>query len=90
MFFCPIEGKLGRFFLHSEKNFYRLGCYGRLPWRLISLRGDLFLYSSKGIVSKLRKFLSWYQNFSVRLLKFYESLLPWQQGNYQLLLCFKA
>ena len=30
--------------------------------------GNLFLYSSKGITSKFRKFLSWYQNVSVRLL----------------------
>ena len=33
MLFCPIEGKFGRFFLHSEKKFYKFGCYGVLQWR---------------------------------------------------------
>ena len=32
-FFCPIEAKLGRFYLHCEKNFYKFGCYGGLPWK---------------------------------------------------------
>ena len=57
---------------------------------MVKVSDNLFLYSSKGITSKFRKFLSCYQNFSARLLKFYERLLPWQQGKCQLLLCFMA
>ena len=76
-YFCPIEGKLGMFFLHSEKNFYKfgcmVGCHGDMV-TMAAVSGNLFLYFSKGITSKFHKFLSWYQNFSVRLLKFYGSL----------------
>ena len=77
-------------FFHSEKTFYTFGCCGGLLVTIVTVSGNLFLYSSKGITFKFRKFLPWYQNFSVRLLQFYESLLPWQQGKYQLFLCFKA
>ena len=43
--FCPIEGNLGRFFLHSEKNFYKFGCCGGLPWSMVTMEtvsGNLF------------------------------------------------
>ena len=66
-----------------------VGCYGDKV-TMATVSGNLFLYSSKRITSKFRKFLSWYQTFSVELLKFQESLLPWQQGKYQLLFCFTA
>ena len=57
-----------------------VGCHGDMI-TTATVSEYLFLYSFEGIMSKFRKFLSWHQNFSVKLLKFYESLLPWQQGN---------
>ena len=80
----PDEAKLGRFHLHSEKSFYKFGCYGGLPHS----KRYLLRYVSKGITSKFRKLLPWNKNFPLKL-KFYESLLPWQQRKYQLLFCFK-
>ena len=57
-----------------------VGCHGDIV-TMAAVSGNLFLYSSEGITSKFSNFLCWYQNFSVRLLKFYESLLPWQREN---------
>ena len=57
-----------------------MGCHRDMV-TMATVSGNLFLYSSKGITSKFRNFVSWYQNFSVSLLKVYESLLLWQQGN---------
>ena len=84
--FCSIEGKLGRFSSTvrrtSTNSVALVGCHGDMV-TMATVSGNLFLYSSKGITCKFLKFLSWYQNFSVRLFKLYESLLPWQQGKYQ-------
>ena len=74
--FCPIEGKLSRFFFTVRRTSTNLvamvGCHGDMV-TMAAVSRNLLLYSSKGITSKFCKFL---QNFSVRLLKFYEGLLP--------------
>ena len=70
---CPIEGKLGRFSSTVRRTSTILvdivGCYGDMV-TMATVSDSVFLYFSKGIMSKFRKFLSWYQNFSVGLLRF--------------------
>ena len=52
-----------------------VGCHGDMV-TMTTVSDNLSLYSSKGITSTFCTFLSWNQNFSVKLLKFYEGLVP--------------
>ena len=58
-----------------------VGCHGDMI-NMATVSDNLCLYFPKGITSKFRKFVSWYQIFSVRLLKFYESLFTMATGKY--------
>ena len=84
LFLVQLKVKLVRFSSTVRRTSTNLvammGCHGDMV-TMATVTGNLFLCSSKGITSKFRKLASWYQNCSVRLLKFYESLLLWQQEN---------
>ena len=71
--FWLIEGKLGRSFFSTLRRTSTnlvgmVGCHGDMV--TMAIISNLLLYSSKRVTSKFRKFLSWCQNFSVRLLRF--------------------
>ena len=88
----PKEVKSGKFYLNSEKIFYKFGCYGGLPWKHgyhDNSKRQLEFYFSKELHLN---FVSYFLRIKIcqLKLKFRDSLLPWQQRKYQLLLCFKT
>ena len=82
--FVQLKQKLIGFFFTVRRTPTNLvamvGCHGDMV-TMAMVRSNLFPYFSEGIACKFSKFLSWNQNFSFRLFKFYESLFPWQQKN---------